>query len=805
MAEPFLAVNTQHSGDPRRDHRGYAEPYTGEQLDGLLSEEWLRQMVAGIRGGREELKDLLPYACPHYSRFRNNHRAQKDIIPEAFTYMTCVDVDDLELVEPAIARTRELIADDLSDWQELILRMEYSARRKLHIWLRLPVGKTISETQADFCQEIGIPRDESAETPERFMFLTGADEEIYRSERWMKPLSEQELEERREAFLMRGLDVDGRPLVTASPKEAETQAPTATATAEQTACDVVKATERTLYIFRECMKEEEVTDRDLTEKGARHTSLKMVLSNCMQLLTQGEVLGVLEVVMPGNWQDENIRQLVADFYSKYYDPSQRLTLMQKRVFRESRRIADTTQADATQGGQAATGAAPQGLESTDSLTRLFASKTPPEMPAALPRLVKLVTRNTPQKYKPAVAQAMFPPLATYPQKLQFVYTDNQVRELRINCLIVAETGSGKDACTKQPLEHLLADMKARDEENRRRLEQYNEAYNNKANTKEKPKRPDDLIIQTIKSDVTKAALVQRMCDAREAPLYVKLNELEQWDQVECCSGRKNHFTTMKILDDEYNDFGADRAGTQSVNGSGNLHLNWNANTTPGKVLDYFKYVVTDGPISRLCLATITDDTELGADIEVFGDYDEAYDEALKPYIANLKAATGKIDCQQARRMARKLKEECAEFARLSQDHVFDNLSHRALVHVFRKACLLYAANGMKWEKAIETFCRWSLYYDLYLKMMLWADSIRQANQALPTLKRGPRSLLDLLPDEFTMEDAQGIRRKSDLSAEGTGNMVSTWKKRNYVVQMADGSFKKSEVYLMKIGRVTVKK
>ncbi len=546
--------------------------------------------------------------------------------------------------------------------------------------------------------------------------------------------------------------------------------------------EVIQANDRTRFIFRECMKEEDVTEADLNEEGGRHNSVKVVLSHCNLLLTEGETLGVLKELMPNNWNDQNIRQLVNAYYTDYYNGYQRLTLFQKKVFRESKRMGDT---------QVTVPAEREPSCAQDSLSKLFASATPPEIPATLPRLVKTVLQNTPQEFKATVAQAMFPPLATYPRKLSFVYIDNQLRELRINCLIIAPTGSGKDSCTKQPLTHIIFDMKKRDKENRRRLKDFNDEFNGKANNKEKPKRPEGLIIQTIKSDITKAALVQRMDEADSAPLYVRLNELEQWDQIEAKSGRANQFTTMKLCDDEDNDYGSDRAGTQSVMADGCLHLNWNANTTLGKAIRYFKFVLTDGPISRLCLATIpVDEDEYGSDISVFGKYGQAYDDALKPYIDNLKAATGEIDCPEAKKLARKLKKECAEFARLSQDHVFDNLSHRALVHAFRKACLLYAANGMKWERSIEGFCRWSLFYDLYLKMKIWGDKIRHADDDIQISKRGPQSLLTFLPETFTVDDAKRVRQQHGMDAGRTLKMIATWKSRHYVFQISDFSFKK---------------
>ena len=770
-----IAVNSKHTGDRRKDHRGYAETWTSEQHDGLLSEDWLRRMVAAVRGGDERQKDGLPYICPHYSAFRDNHRAQADIIPEAFTFMTCVDVDDPGLVDKAIGQALAVNGDEYSDWQDQVLRIEYSARRKVHIYIRIPKGMTIEEAQQAFCKEIGVPYDESCITPERYIYVTGIDEEVYRSAHWLEQMSEEELSERREAYLSRGLDVDGRKLKGDSPQVPKTN------NTQEVIC-AAEVNDRTMFIFRECMKEEGVTDADLVDQGGRHNSVKMVLSSCNQLLTKEETLGVLKVLMPNNWQDENIQTLVNDFYTDYYNPSQRLTLFQKRVFRESRKI-DSKEAQIAE---------IQAQETQCELSKMFTSKMPPEIPEVLPKLVKAVTRNTPQRYKATVAQAMFPPLATYPKKLSFLYIDNQVRELRINCLIIAGTGSGKDSCTKQPLTHILADMTKRDKESRDRLKKFNEEYTSKAANKQKPQRPEDLIIQTLKYDITKAALVQRMDEAQGAPLYVRLNELEQWDKIEGSSGRGNQFTTLKLCDDEFNDFGSDRAGTQSVSASGCLHLNWNANTTEAKAYKYFRFVLTDGPISRLCLATIPEE-EIGAEVIPFGRYDETYDEALKPYIDNLKAATGEIDCIQARKLTRKLKNECADFARLSQDRVFDNLTHRALVHAFRKACLLYVANGMKWEKAIEDFCRWSLYYDLYLKMMFWGDQIRHADDEIPISKRGPQNLLVLLPQEFTIEDAKRVRLQVGKTNEGhlCDKMIRTWVNRGYVIQNTEYSFKKA--------------
>ena len=777
-----IAVNTQHTGDPRRDHRGYAESWTSEQVDSLLSEDWLRKMVADIRGGNEALKDRLPYLCPHYSAFKDNHRAQKDIIPEAFTFMTCVDVDDKTLVAKAIQKAMEVNVDEYSDWQDQVLRIEYSARKKVHIYIRIPKGMTIEEAQRAFCQEIEVPYDESCITPERFIYLTGRDEEVYRSEHWLEPLSEEEIAERREAYLERGLDVDGRRLTTTQEIKTTTMTTKTTIVGDNLSPD-----DRTRFIFKACMEEAELEPEALVVEGARHNAVKSILSvGAAQLLTKGEFCGVLSEMMPDHWQDKNIQDLLNDFYEKYTDSSQKMTQFQRRVFAKSRKIG---RSQAEKPAVEAESQAPQ-----SELSKLYASQEPPQMPRVLPKLVKAAVSRTPDLYKPTVAQAIFPALATYPRKIRFTYIDNQDRELRINCLIVAETAAGKDSCIRQPIAHILADMKLRDERNRDRLKKFNEDYNGKAANKEKPKRPADLIIQTIKSDITKAALVQRMDESQGAPLHVKLNELEQWDKVECATGKSNQFTNLKLNDDEDNDFGADRASAQSVTASVSLHLNWNANATVSKALRYFRYVLVDGPLSRLCMATIPD-REIGSDIPVFGNYDNDYDEALRPYIENLKQATGTIDCREARRLASRLEAECKEFARLSQDRVFDNLTHRALVHAFRKACLLYAANGMKWEKAIESFCRWSLHYDLWIKMKLWGEQIRHADEGLPMSKRGPRNLLEQIKTDqegvFTYRDVVTVRLKNGMDEDGTWVMLRQWKHRGYILQMTDDSFKKA--------------
>ena len=759
-----------------------------EELMALRDSKLNLENLAKARQGDEKAKaDLLQlaYNLGHVEGLIAGSKSQGSFF---FHDVDCYDAEQSDAFKELILSKKETIG---------LMMLERSASGGWHLVCQRIPGTTILENQVRVATELQIEMDTNTKDLQRVVYSTSGspedlpylddalfEEPMTAEECEAEYLRLKEREKKRQEQLPAGAKKANKHYKPWAEKREERSEEVRSGEVKEVKSGEVQsceADERTRFIFRECMKEEGVTDADLVDRGGRHNSVKMILSSCTQLLTKEETLGMLKELMPDNWQDENIQTLVNDFYSDYYNPSQRLTLFQKRVFRESRRLGGEVSAQSE---------SELAVQNQSELSKLFASKLPPEIPKVLPKLVKAVTQHTPQRYKATVAQAMFPPLSTYSRKLSFMYIDNQERDLRSCCLIIAGTGTGKDSCTKQPLQHIIADMVERDKENRIRLKKFNDEYNNKANNKQKPQRPDDLIIQTLKYDITKAALVQRMDDAQGAPLYIRLNELEQWDKIEGCTGRNNQFTTMKLCDDEGNDFGSDRASTQSVMASGCLHLNWNANTTLSKAMRYFKYVMTDGPISRLCLATIPDE-EIGAEIAVFGNYDEKYDEALKPFIENLKAATGVIDCAPARKLARQLKDECADFARLSQDRVFDNLSHRALVHAFRKACLLYVANGNKWEKAIEDFCRWSLFYDLYLKMIFFGEQIRHADDDIPTSKRGPQNLLDFLPETFSVEEAKRVRQKQGMDTEKTVKMISTWKSRGYVIQISDFSFKKA--------------
>ena len=781
MNKPIFAVNPRtknsKSGEiEKKYNRGYAEPGTAEQISTMLKREDLPEMLRQIRDeGKEEVKDELPTICPHYSQFRNNHRAQKDIIPEAFTYKTYPDIDEASLVEQAIKRALEVNEDEYSDFHDMVEYIERSPRKKCHIWLRMPVGKTIEETQKAFCEEIGVPYDESCTTPERYINMTG--DEVYRSERWLQPLSEEEIEERREAFLMRGLDVDGRPL-----KKPETAKAVPAATNQEVA-EGVAPNERTRYIVRECLKEAGLTVNDLNEEGGRHNAVKSILSvGITQLMTKGEFLGVLGELAPAYCQEKECQQLVTDFYVKYMDDSQKMTQFQRRVFAQSRKISPVKKSHSVKAPNEESHAVVYG--DTASLADIYGSPVPPRLSkSAIPRFVRTATAPTPKEAKETCAQLMFPPLGMYCDA-SFEYIDGTPREPRGIGIAVAITGGGKDSTTKHMLKHLEAFQREEDKQNRIKLDKYKDDCRRMNQNQDKPVRPN-VSIRSVAADITKARLAELMSDSQGRIIYTRI--VEGWKPGPSCP-----FTYLKMTDDEDNPFGQERVGSQSVTYQGPLSINFNASTTLNKLLFYMRNSAIDGPLSRLTLATVPD-RGLGSSIPKHGKYDEKYDAALKAFIDNLHEVHGEVKCQQAIRMANRLKEELDDFVVKSGDEVLDNLGHRALVAAFRKGCLLYAANGLHWEKAIDGFCRWSLHYDLWLKLKFFGDLIRHADSQVKTSHRGPANLLLQIKTDaegvFTYQDAVNMRLANSKDEEGTASMLNQWVKRGHIERLEDSRFR----------------
>ncbi len=404
---------------------------------------------------------------------------------------------------------------------------------------------------------------------------------------------------------------------------------------------------------------------------------------------------------------------------------------------------------------------------------------PPAMPKRLPPLIKLLTSRTPDIYKPAVAHAVFPALASYLWRTRFLYVDNTLHEATLMNVLMAPTGAGK-SCISEPINRILKNMRERDRENLRREREWKQLVQAKGANKDKPQRPEGLVIQEIDPDMTNAAFVQRLADAEERFLYTKMNEIDQFDALKTSSRSKAQFQIMCLAFDHGNTYGQTRVGCGSVSERVSIRFNWNASTTIQKGRKYFNQVLTDGPVSRINFCTIPE-REIGADMPVFGTYDAEFDEQLRPYIERLEKARGLVTCPKAEALSKRLIEGCADFAVLSGSRSYENLSFRANVIAYLKAMVLYIAGGEKWDKTLEDFITWSLHYDLWCKMQFFANDMDEAEIAMRRQgHRGPQNMLDLLPDEFTREEVHLLRQSQGITTGSTSKMLSNWKHRGYI-------------------------
>ena len=814
----------------RKGNKGKVFSNSLAVYDKVIASPEIRKMIQQIRGelpipkvnandekavkkAQDRLKSELPFFCPHYGIFKNNVRRQENAQPESFMFQTIVDVDDREYVDKAIEKARELNCSD-SIWNGSLLHLCYSARKKLHIGIRLPVGMTIEETQKAYCEALGVPYDESCITPERMIYLTDKDSEIYRSKMWCAVLSEKEILMRRQAYLDRGLTVDGRgkvnslqlkvnsngknnennrlsgndgnPAVSAGSAVQPAQpgdshgadAPHIGDSGGNQDAGGLGAREKNLIAFDLFTQAAGLGGMEIDTVGSRHSSLLAIMSaGASRVMEEEELMKVVRVKMPSYYQENDCHQLIHDFYAKYADNT-------KPMSREVMRVNALAEQKASQqvnslqlkvnraDGNHAVQSSNLKVQSTGE-----DYPDPPEMPKKLPKLVELLISRTPEIYKPAVAHAIFPPLATHLWKTRFRYIDNVEHEARLMTLLLAGTGAGKSSVNR-PIDFIMEDIRLRDAENLKREKAWKDEMLRKGANKDKRKRPENLIIQEIDADMTNPAFVMRTAEAQEHFLYTSLNELDQFDALKGSGSQQ--FRIMCLAADPGNKYGQTRVGTMSVTERVTIRFNWNASTTIQKGQRYFSKVLTDGPISRINFCTIPE-REIGEDMPVYGTYDESYREALRPYIENLNKVTGLIECKEAFQLALKLKDENAEFARLSQDRTFENLSFRANVIAYLKACVLYVANGCKWEPEIDEFIRWSEQYDLYCKMRFFGDMIAKENfTAQRSSKRGPQNLLQILPDNFTAAQLLAIRLEHGLDAKGTDMMIRQWLHRNYI-------------------------
>ena len=846
------------------------------EYDKTISLPWLHEMVLQIRGeksirsvdradeakiakAQQRIKGQLPFRCAHYYRFLKNRRAQDNADPTAFLFQTTVDVDEKEYVEQAIERARELNCSD-SIWKGMLLHLEYSARKKLHIDIRMPVGMTIEETQKAYCEALGVPYDESCISPERMIFITDKDSEIYRSKEWYAVLPAEEISMRREAFLKRGLTIDGRASSSgfsssgfssselrgkngtlaalsegyspqnlngtlaalgggSSSADADgcsadadgCSADTGTQGASQwpqgqirlnsvrnpgsknvpiPPCNPMKkideenpmnensASEKNLIAFELFKEAAGLQGMDIDTIGSRHSSLLAIMSaGASRVMGEDELMKVVAKKMPSYYGERDCHQLIHDFYAKYGDSSKPFSRDVIRINATAEKAA-IQQVDSLQFKVKSSNLNAQGNDGDDEYP------TPPPMPKKLPKLVELLVSKTPEIYQPAVAHAIFPPLATHLWKTRFRYIDNVEHEATLMCCLLAGTGAGK-SCVQMPISLIMEDIRKRDMENLKREKEWKDEMMRKGANKDKRKRPENLIIQMIDADMTNPAFVMRTAEAQGHFLYTSLNEIDQFDALKGIGNQQ--FRIMCLAFDPGNEYGQTRVGLQSITERVTIRFNWNASTTIEKGKRYFSKVLTDGPVSRINFCTIPERL-IGEDIPIYGTYDDEFKEQLKPYIENLCKASGLVECQEAFDLAMKLKDENAEFSRLSQNRIYENFTFRGNVIGYLKACVLYVANGFRWEPEIEEFIRWSEQYDLYCKMRFFEDGIKTAStSAEKSTSHGPSNLLQQLPDEFMYQQAVEVRQKNGLSADGTKNMLYAWVHRGYIERRKAGN------------------
>ena len=778
----FIAMNPQRGGN-----KGSASCLPLAEYDKLIAQPWLHDMVEQIRGGNDKLKGLMPFRCGHYSRFLKNHRSQKDADPTSFLFQTTIDIDDKELVGIAIEMARQLNCSD-SIWNGMLLHLEYSARKKLHIDIRMPIGMTIEETQRAYCEALGVPCDESCFTPERILFITDQDSEIYRSKDWYAVLPADELKARREAYLKRGLTIDGRRQQGTQPQPFNIQH--STFNTQQNIPDGLPtsgtASEKSLIAFDLFTESAGLKNVNIDTEGSRHSSLLAIMSaGASRVMSEEELRRVVAVKMPSFAQERDCQQLIHDFYEKYGDSSKPFSRDVIRINAQAETQANQLRINNEELRIQGASAGNQTVQSSNLNVQSSEDDypAPPEMPKKLPKLVELLVSQTPDVYKPAVAHAIFPPLATHLCRTYFNYIDNVEHEATLMCCLLAGTGAGKN-CVQMPINLIMEDIRKRDKDNLKREKEWKDEVTRKGANKDKRKRPENLVIQEIDADMTNPAFVMRTAEAQEHFLYTALNEIDQFDNLRGIGNQQ--FRIMCLAFDPGNQYGQTRVGTQSVTERVTIRFNWNASTTINKGIRYFSKVLTDGPISRINFCTIPE-REIGAEMPVYGTYDDTFRENLKPYIEHLNMASGTINCPEAFALAQKLKEENADFARMSQDRVYENLSFRANVIAYLKACVLYVANGCQWESEIEEFVRWSEQYDLYCKMRFFRDAIVKSEQeGVKSSKRGPSNMLQLLPDEFSYQQAEQLRSDLGLDTKGTRRMIATWVFRKYIVKVEAG-------------------
>ena len=756
-----------------RSHGSPVLPASRTEWEAMRNQPWLAEMCRRIEAGDEKLKHRLPVWTPHCAAFKNNHRAAADAQLPLPRLM--LDFDEKGHSAEILARALEL--QKAGRWE--ILLVEESVRRGTHVLIRLPQGMTPQEAQAGFSADVGFQADGALKDVSRCIYMVPGDHTLYVDEENLFNEKSSVCEERR----MKTIPQCKQSKNVLS--EANEECP------EKGGATEVQPSFKGIP-YADIIKQWFILAGGEPAQGERNTKLHRLACHLRHITDNDEAL-LLKIMPRYGLAEEEMKGLIHSACTAAWCGMPRM--MQEAVGNEELRMKTITQCKQSKNVLSEANEEWAASNENSSFSReagiLHSSlKEPPAMPSVLPPLIALLVSRTPDIYKPAVAHAVFPPLAAHLHRVTFRYIDNVAHEATLMNVLMAGTGAGKD-CISEPINRIMADIRKRDARNLERERLWKQEVNSRGANKDKRQRPEGLVIQEIDADMTNPAFVMRTAEADGHFLYTKLNEIDQFDALRGSGKGGQQFQIMCLAFDPGNRYGQTRVGAQSVTEKVTVRFNWNAATTILKGKRYFSKVLTDGPISRINFCTIPE-REIGADMPVYGAYDAAFDEELRPYIENLVHATGQVDCPEAYELAKKLCEENAEFSRLSQSRVYENLSFRANVIAYLKACVLYVAQGYKWDKPLEDFIRWSLQYDMWCKMEFFGDGIEQA-MATPAdnaHRPGRRNLLTLLPDEFTLQDAIRVRQAEGLDTQGASHMLSLWKSRGYISIISNLNYRK---------------
>ena len=807
MSSRLIAMNPN-----RNANMGQIATYLLDYYTELTKQSWLSTLVGQIRDltakqnlmGEEQkqteaykqldkqitaLKKQLPFRSPHYFHFLDDHRAQKSIDPEAFTFQTTVDIDNPEEVEGAVkralllngmfdesqekaAREQMFTADEIELWKGKVLHVERSARNKAHIDIRIPVGMTIAEAQSAFCKLIHATEDPSCVTPERIIFITDDASQIYTADDWYKHLDKEAVAEYREAYRKRGLDIDGRPMDIDS-------APTVDFQPVESEEEKARRTANTVQYEQtyDGVPYEEITKAlvDLMGGAPAHGNRNNFIYReacLLRYICNSEAAWIKQVIEIFG-EDEEKAFASVESACKVAQSSEMPQLV-KQAVELARKNYLAKQATEKAG---------------------IYAEVPPQMPAKLPKLIKLLTSKVEDDFKAPVAMAVFPPLAAHLKGVNFRYIDNQVHEAAMMNLLVAPMSSGKSA-VNGPINSIIEDLVQMDKVNRQKEQEWKDEVNTMGDNKKKPVRPEDICIRIVSPDLTRAAYIQRLDDAQKAGdayLYCKMDEVDMLRKFNDPS------QLIRLCWDNSED-GQERVGTKSVTARVKTRFNWNASSTIAVTQKFFSVrEVADGAVSRLSLATIF--RSEFAPCPVVGEYDAQFKSQLAPYIHQLNAASGFKECRKARQLIERLGSELMELAQLAYNKPYAEFAKRGLANGFRRAMVLYLANGEKWEKAIEDFIVWSVKYDLWCKMRFFGNQMQEAidadNRSIYHAS-GVSNLLLFVHDTFDKAEIQEVcmvhGTKTKLAV-----LLCTWKKRGFIVKNEDGTFSKTAKFIGKYG------